>query len=73
MADEYKDGWVNFEWLKELADKADTMGKIDRQKEEAKKAAEVFRMYFDAFVSAGFDEDQAMDLLMGLFGVVTGR
>ena len=73
MADEYKDGWVNFEWLKELADKADRMGMIDRQKEEAKKAAEAFKMYYDAFVSVGFDEVQAMDLLIGLVGMVSGR
>lgn len=68
-----ENAWVNFEWLKDLADIADAKGKEERQKEEANRAAEAFKMYFDAFVSVGFDEDQAMDLLIGLVGMVSGR
>ena len=80
MADEYKDGWVNFEWLKELAEKADRMGKIDRQKsqEEMLKAnademATAFRAYYNSFCEAGFSDDQAFDLLMTMVGRVTGN
>lgn len=65
--------WLNSEWLKGLAKKMDSKGREERQKEEANRAAEAFKMYFDAFVSVGFDEGQAMDLLIGLVGMVSGR
>lgn len=68
-----KNARVNFEWLKDIAEIADARGREERQKAEAEKAAEAFKMYYDAFVSVGFDEDQAMDLLIGLVGVVSGR
>lgn len=68
-----ENAWVNFEWLKDLAEKVDAKGKDERQKAEVNRAAEAFKMYFDAFVSVGFDEDQAMDLLIGLVGMVSGR
>lgn len=68
-----ENAWVNFEWLKDIAEIADARGREERQKAEAKKAAEAFKMYYDAFVSVGFDEDQAMDLLIGLVGMVSGR
>ena len=65
--------WINSKWLEDLAEKMDSKGREERQREEAKKAAEAFKMYFDAFVSVGFNEDQAMDLLIGLVGMVSGR
>lgn len=68
-----ENAWNNYEWLRDLAEKVDAKGKDERQKAEANRAAEAFKMYYDAFVSVGFDEDQAMDLLIGLVGMVSGR
>ena len=79
MADEYKYGWVNFEWLKELADKADRMEMIDRKKSQeeilkanAEEIATALKVYYNSFCEAGFSDDQAFELLMTIVGRVTG-
>lgn len=68
-----ENAWVNFEWLKDLAKKVDAKGKDERQKAEAVEVAKACRTYYDAFILVGFTEDQAMELLLELFSLNTGR
>lgn len=68
-----ENAWVNFEWLKDLAEKVDAKGKDERQKAEAVELAKNFRAYYDAFILVGFTEDQAMEFLLKLVSVSTGR
>jgi hypothetical protein len=77
MENEFENGWVNFEWLKELAEKADRMGKIEKQKSQeeiwrtsAAEAGKICKVYYDAFCEAGFTDDQAFDLMTILMGGV---
>jgi len=68
-----ENAWVNYEWLRDLAEIADAKGKDERQKAEAVETAKTCRTYYDAFILVGFTEDQAMELLLELFSISTGR
>lgn len=68
-----ENAWSNYEWLRDIAEKVDAKGKDERQKAEAVEVAKTCRTYFDAFILVGFTEDQAMELLLELVSISTGR
>lgn len=67
MPNEDRNAWIDFDWLRDIAEKVDAKGKKERLKNAANEAAETFKVYYDSFVSVGFTDEQAMELLMELF------
>ena len=64
--DDYNVGF-DFDWLKELAKKADKQGKADRKRafrESLASAAEETKAVHDAFLAVGFSDEQAFEITM---------
>ena len=57
----------DYDWLKELAEKADELGKAERReqfKKAVKNIAEDSRLIYEAYVEAGFSDDQAFEVAL---------
>lgn len=65
MADE--NAWINYDFIKELAEKMNSEGKKDRedeQRQRVREEAENLKFVFDTLMDVGFTDDQALQILL---------
>lgn len=65
MADE--NAWINYDFIKELAEKLNSEGKKDRedeQRQRVREEAENLKFVFDTLMDVGFTDDQALQILL---------
>lgn len=65
MAEE--NAWINYDFIKELAEKLNDEGKKDRkdeQRQRVREGAENLKFVFDTLVDVGFTDDQALQILL---------